>query len=36
LSTSGDISLQVLEVSGFQYPSAVTIKQGEEVTWYSN
>ncbi|XP_020625895.1 uncharacterized protein LOC110063277 isoform X1 [Orbicella faveolata] len=36
LSTSGDISLQVLEVSGFQYPSAITIKQGKEVTWCSN
>lgn len=36
LSTSGDISLQVLEVSGFQYPTVITIKQGKEVTWLSN
>ena len=36
LSTSGDLSLQVLEVSGFQYPSEITIKQGKEVTWCSN
>ena len=36
LSTSGDISLQILEVSGFRYPTAITIKQGEEVTWCSN
>ena len=35
LSTSGDIFLQHLEVSGFQYPTEVMLKQGKPVTWSS-
>lgn len=36
LSTSGDISLQKLVVSGIPYPSTVTIKQDKVVTWLSH
>lgn len=36
LSTSGDMYLQKLEVSGFQYPTAVTLKQGKVITWVSH
>ena len=35
LSTSGDIFLQKLVVSGFQYPKSVMLKQGEEIMWLS-
>ena len=36
MSTSGDMFLQQLAVSGFRYPSALTLKQGEAVTWFSH
>lgn len=36
LSTSGDIYLQKLVVSGFQYPKSVELKQGEVITWLSH
>lgn len=33
LSTSGEISLQELKVSGIRYPTPITIKQGDVITW---
>ena len=36
MSTSGEMFLQQLAVSGFRYPSALTLKQGEVVTWFSH
>ena len=36
MSTSGEMFLQQLAVSGFRYPIALTLKQGEVVTWFSH
>ena len=36
VSTSGDLSLQHLEVSGIPYPRAVRLKEGKLVTWLSH
>ena len=36
MSTSGEMFLQQLAVSGFRYPSALTLKQGEVVTLFSH
>ena len=36
MSTSGDLYLQYLEVSGFRYPTAVRLKQDKLVTWVSD
>ena len=36
MSTSNEMFLQQLAVSGFRYPSALTLKQSEVVTWFSH
>ncbi|XP_068694647.1 uncharacterized protein [Montipora foliosa] len=36
MSTSGDLSLRYLEVSGIPYPSEVKLRQGNLITWFAN
>ena len=36
MSTSGDLSLRYLEVSGSPYPSEVKLTQGNLITWFDN
>ena len=36
MSTSGGMFLQQLAVSGSRNPSALMLKQGEVVTWFSH